>query len=62
LRGIVRALRGPDLVRDFEPNLEEARRAADLCRQYPEDVGHNCSPSFNWKKLDDATIARFQTS
>ena len=25
-------------------------------------LAYNCSPSFNWKKkLDDATIARFQT-
>ena len=31
--------------------------------KYPgQDAGYNCSPSFNWKKkLDDATIARFQT-
>jgi isocitrate lyase len=47
-----------------EPNLEEARRFADAIHaQYPDKMlAYNCSPSFNWKKkLDDATIARFQT-
>jgi isocitrate lyase len=47
-----------------EPNLEEARRfAAAIHAQYPDKfLAYNCSPSFNWKKkLDDATIARFQT-
>jgi isocitrate lyase len=47
-----------------EPNLEEARRFADAIHaKYPEKMlAYNCSPSFNWKKkLDDATIARFQT-
>ena len=31
--------------------------------KYPgKMLAYNCSPSFNWKtKLDDATIARFQT-
>lgn len=46
-----------------EPNLEEARRfAAAIHAQYPGKLlAYNCSPSFNWKKkLDDATIARFQ--
>jgi len=47
-----------------EPNLEEARQFADAVHaQYPgKMLAYNCSPSFNWKKkLDDATIARFQT-
>jgi isocitrate lyase len=47
-----------------EPNLEEARCFADaLHTKYPGKLlAYNCSPSFNWrKKLDDATIARFQT-
>jgi len=47
-----------------EPNLEEARRFADAVHaQYPEKMlAYNCSPSFNWrKKLDEKTIARFQT-
>jgi isocitrate lyase len=47
-----------------EPNLEEARRFAEgIHAQYPDQMlAYNCSPSFNWKKkLDDATIARFQT-
>jgi isocitrate lyase len=47
-----------------EPNLEEARRFADAIHAgYPDKMlAYNCSPSFNWKKkLDDNTIARFQT-
>jgi isocitrate lyase len=47
-----------------EPSLEEARRFADAIHaEYPDKMlAYNCSPSFNWKKkLDDATIARFQT-
>ena len=47
-----------------EPNLEEARRFAEAIHaKYPGKLlAYNCSPSFNWKKkLDDATIARFQT-
>jgi isocitrate lyase len=47
-----------------EPNLEEARRFAEATHaRYPGKLlAYNCSPSFNWKKkLDDATIARFQT-
>jgi isocitrate lyase len=47
-----------------EPNLEEARRFAEgIQAKYPDQMlAYNCSPSFNWKKkLDDATIARFQT-
>lgn len=46
-----------------EPNLEEAQRFADAIHaQYPGKLlAYNCSPSFNWKKkLDDATIAKFQ--
>jgi isocitrate/methylisocitrate lyase len=47
-----------------EPNLQEARRFAEgIHAKYPDQMlAYNCSPSFNWKKkLDDATIARFQT-
>jgi isocitrate lyase len=47
-----------------EPNLEDARRFAEAVHaKYPGRLlAYNCSPSFNWKKkLDDATIARFQT-
>jgi isocitrate/methylisocitrate lyase len=46
------------------PDLEEARRFAEAVHaKYPgKMLAYNCSPSFNWKqKLDDATIARFQT-
>jgi isocitrate lyase len=46
-----------------EPNLDEAQRFADAIHaKYPDKMlAYNCSPSFNWKKkLDDATIARFQ--
>ncbi len=46
-----------------EPNLDEARLFADaLHARYPGKLlAYNCSPSFNWrKKLDDATIGRFQ--
>ncbi len=45
------------------PDLEEARQFAEAIRaKYPEKMlAYNCSPSFNWKKkLDDATIAKFQ--
>jgi isocitrate lyase len=45
------------------PDLEEARQFADAIHaKYPEKMlAYNCSPSFNWrKKLDEATIARFQ--
>ena len=45
------------------PDLEEARRFAEgIHRLHPGKLlAYNCSPSFNWKKrLDDATIARFQ--
>lgn len=46
-----------------EPNLGEARQFAEaIHRDFPRKLlAYNCSPSFNWKKkLDDATIARFQ--
>ena len=46
------------------PDLEEARQFADAIHaKYPGKLlAYNCSPSFNWrKKLDEATIARFQT-
>jgi isocitrate lyase len=46
------------------PDLEEARQFADAVHaKFPgKMLAYNCSPSFNWKsKLDDATIARFQT-
>jgi isocitrate lyase len=46
-----------------EPNLSEAKRFAEgVHQQHPGKLmAYNCSPSFNWrKKLDDATIARFQ--
>ncbi|MCZ7574008.1 MAG: isocitrate lyase [Ardenticatenaceae bacterium] len=46
-----------------EPNLDEARRFAEAIHaRYPGKLlAYNCSPSFNWKKkLDAATIARFQ--
>ncbi|MDR6226085.1 isocitrate lyase [Desmospora profundinema] len=45
------------------PDLEEARRFAEAIHaKFPgKMLAYNCSPSFNWKKkLDDATIARFQ--
>ena len=47
-----------------EPNLAEARRFAEAVHEkHPGKLlAYNCSPSFNWKKkLDDATIGRFQT-
>ena len=46
-----------------KPDLEQARRFADAIHaQFPDKLlAYNCSPSFNWrKKLDDATIAKFQ--
>ncbi len=45
------------------PDLEEAQRFAEAMHaEFPGKLlAYNCSPSFNWKKkLDDATIARFQ--
>src|SRR6202050_2589079 len=46
------------------PDLDEARQLAEAVHaKFPgKMLAYNCSPSFNWKKkLDDATIARFQT-
>lgn len=46
------------------PDLEEAKRFAEgIHKHYPNKMlAYNCSPSFNWsKKLDAATIAKFQT-
>src|SRR5438477_2327574 len=46
------------------PDLEEARQFAEaVLAEHPgKMLAYNCSPSFNWKKkLDDTTIARFQT-
>src|SRR6266702_1758385 len=46
-----------------KPDLEEAKHFADgIHEKFPGKLlAYNCSPSFNWKrKLDDATIARFQ--
>jgi isocitrate lyase len=45
------------------PDLDEAREFAEAIHaRFPGKLlAYNCSPSFNWKrKLDDATIARFQ--
>lgn len=45
------------------PDLDDARKFAEAVhKRYPGKLlAYNCSPSFNWKKkLDDATIARFQ--
>jgi isocitrate lyase len=45
------------------PDLGEARRFAEAIHaEFPGKLlAYNCSPSFNWnKKLDTATIARFQ--
>jgi isocitrate lyase len=46
-----------------EPDLGEARRFAEAIHaKYPRKLlAYNCSPSFHWKKkLDDATIRKFQ--
>ncbi|MDQ3557426.1 MAG: isocitrate lyase [Gemmatimonadota bacterium] len=46
------------------PDLEEARSFAEAIHdEFPDKMlAYNCSPSFNWeRKLDAATIARFQT-
>jgi hypothetical protein len=48
-----------------EPSLEEATAFAKAIHEkYPGKLlAYNCSPSFNWKKkLDDATIAKFQAT
>ena len=58
------AVCGPDLVRDRHAG--PARGARNLPKastsSFPGKLlAYNCSPSFNWKKkLDDATIAKFQ--
>jgi len=43
------------------PDLDEARRFAEaVCKKFPNKLlAYNCSPSFNWKKLDRSTIAKF---
>jgi isocitrate lyase len=46
-----------------KPDLHEAKLFAEaIHKQFPgKMLSYNCSPSFNWKKkLDDATIAKFQ--
>ncbi len=46
-----------------KPDLKEAKHFAEAIHaQFPgKMLAYNCSPSFNWKKkLDDATIAKFQ--
>jgi isocitrate lyase len=46
-----------------KPDLAEARHFAEAIHaRFPgKMLAYNCSPSFNWKKkLDDATIAKFQ--
>lgn len=46
------------------PDLDEARQFAEAIHaKFPGKLlAYNCSPSFNWRKrLNDATIARFQT-
>lgn len=46
-----------------KPDLHEAKVFAEAIHQkFPgKMLSYNCSPSFNWKKkLDDATIAKFQ--
>jgi isocitrate lyase len=46
-----------------KPDLHEAKLFAEgIHKQFPGKLlAYNCSPSFNWKKkLDDATIAKFQ--
>jgi isocitrate lyase len=45
------------------PDLDDARKFAEAVhKKFPNKLlAYNCSPSFNWKKkLDDATIAKFQ--
>ena len=46
------------------PDLGQAKKFAEAVRnEHPNKMlAYNCSPSFNWKKkLDDATIAKFQS-
>ena len=45
------------------PDLTQAKKFAEAVRKVHTNkmLAYNCSPSFNWKKkLDDATIAKFQ--
>jgi len=45
------------------PDLHEAKAFSEaIHKKFPDKMlAYNCSPSFNWKKkLDDATIAKFQ--
>jgi isocitrate lyase len=45
------------------PDLDDARKFAEAIHKHHPGklLAYNCSPSFNWKKkLDDATIAKFQ--
>ena len=47
-----------------KPDLDEAHQFAEAIHaKFPgKMLAYNCSPSFNWKKkLDDQTIAKFQT-
>ena len=46
-----------------KPDIAEAKKFAEAMHaEFPGKLlAYNCSPSFNWKKkLDDATIAKFQ--
>ena len=44
------------------PDLTEAKKFAEAIHaKYPEKLlAYNCSPSFNWGKLDSATVGKFQ--
>ena len=62
-RARVRAVRGPAVVRDLHPDLDEARVFAEaILDRHPDRLlAYNCSPSFNWKQhLDDDEIGRFR--
>ena len=50
------------MVRDRHPDLGFAREFAEavLAANPNKLLAYNCSPSFNWKNLDDTTIAKFQ--
>ena len=61
--GIQRPYTPEDWCETSEPSLIEAEQFAEaIHNKFPgKMLAYNCSPSFNWKKkLDDATIARFQ--
>ena len=51
-----------DLRETGKPDLAFAKAFADAIHaKFPGKLlAYNCSPSFNWKNLDDATIAKFQ--